>query len=81
VSSEARRSTCRDRSATVLAAVALATVDDGVPRSPPASAASPGPSASVSPEELSDPSMQLKVERAVLDLIESAPHAGELQAA
>jgi len=36
---------------------------------------------SVSPEELSDPSMQLKVERAVLDLIESAPHRGERQAA
>jgi len=36
---------------------------------------------SVSPEELSDPSVQLKVERAVLDLIESAPHGGERQAA
>jgi len=35
----------------------------------------------VSPEELSDPSMQLKVERAVLDLIESEPHPGERQAA
>jgi DNA topoisomerase IB len=35
----------------------------------------------VSPEELSDPSMQLEVERAVLDLIESAPHSGKRQAA
>jgi len=35
----------------------------------------------VSPEKLSDPSMQLKVERAVLDLIESGPHSGERQAA
>jgi hypothetical protein len=36
---------------------------------------------SVSPEELSDPSVQLKVEGAVLDLIETAPHRGERQAA
>jgi DNA topoisomerase I len=35
----------------------------------------------VSPDELSDPAMRLKVERAVLDLIESAPHPGERQAA
>ena len=36
---------------------------------------------SVSSEELSDPSVQLKVERAILDLIETAPHRGERQAA
>jgi DNA topoisomerase IB len=36
---------------------------------------------SASPEELSDPSTRLKVERAVLDLIESAPHRAERQAA
>jgi DNA topoisomerase IB len=35
----------------------------------------------VSPEELSDPSTQRKVERAVLDLIEGEPHPGDRQAA
>lgn len=35
----------------------------------------------ISPEELSDPSTRSKVERAVLDLIEGAPHSRERQAA
>ena len=35
----------------------------------------------VSPDDLSDPSIRQKVERAVLELIESAPHAREQQAA
>ena len=35
----------------------------------------------VSPDDLSDPAIRQKVERAVLELIESAPHAREQQAA
>jgi DNA topoisomerase I len=35
----------------------------------------------IPPEELSDPSLQQRVERAVLDLIDSAPHSDERRAA